>query len=100
MRVIAVAASYLVMAAREVFTFGDVGPVVGREVRAGARNALRGPGFADIGSMAPLITSGILPSGRGDGPGLASSRDPNKGDGRLQELLGHRGLLRILDLNL
>ena len=37
--------------------------------------ALRRTGAADISRVAPLETSGALPSGGGDGPWLASPRD-------------------------
>jgi len=50
--------------------------------RAGVANGV--PGTADVGSMAPLEASGALPSGRGDGPRLASSRDAYERDRRLK----------------
>jgi len=78
--VITVCALYLIVGTSEVFTCGYMRLVVGREVGACACNTLRGLGSADVSSMAPLETSGALPSSGGDRPMLAPPHDANKGD--------------------
>ncbi len=54
MQVVAVCTPYLIMSAVMVLARSNVRPVVGGEVGACARIALRGPGMADVGSVAPL----------------------------------------------
>src|SRR6266478_8787977 len=70
------------------------------EVQACACVALRGPGAADIGSVAPLEARRALSCSGGNCPWLAPPRDANKCNRHFEQLLGHRGLLHVLDLNL
>ena len=67
------------------FTAGrNVLAVEGGEMGAGALIACRGPGSADVGGVAPFEARRTLTSSGGGRPRLASSRDADKGDGRLQ----------------
>ena len=58
--------------------------VEGGEVGSRTLIAAWASGAAHIGSVAPLEAHRALSRGGGDGPGLASSDDTNKGDGCLK----------------
>jgi hypothetical protein len=74
--------------------------VEGGEVETRALIACWVVGFADIGSVAPLKAHRTLSCSGGGRPQWAPPNNANKRDGRLQEFLGHRGLLRVLDFDL
>ena len=63
-----------------VLAGGHMLAVEAGEVETCTLVALRRPGTADIGRVAPLETSGALPSGGGDSPWLASPCDACKRD--------------------
>ena len=80
MVVVAVGAPNLVVRTVVGFARLDVLTVEGGEVVTSTLAALGNPGTADIGGMAPLMASGALTGGGGDGPWLAPPNDACKGD--------------------
>ena len=63
-----------------VLAGGHMLAVEAGEVKSCTLVALGRPGSADIGRVAPLETSGALPSGGGDSPRLASPCDACESD--------------------